>query len=254
LIEFRGVSFRYPGEQKEVLTGLDLKIQAGTHVGIMGPSGSGKSTLGLLMNGIHVPTSGDVVVDGMNTRDPGAVPEIRRRVGVVFQDPHLQFTSMSVEEELAFGLENLGVPSDEMERRVEDALSGFNLQKVRNQPPVSLSGGEKQRTSLAAVMILQPSYLVLDEATTLLSPSGRLSIMQAARSCAELSRSSLVVISQDVSELLNLERILVLQGGRLVFEDHPGSITGRWKELEFFGISIPLKIRFGLDENSAQRG
>jgi energy-coupling factor transport system ATP-binding protein len=244
VIEFRQVGFRYPQGGRDAIAGIDLRIEEGSLVGLMGGNGSGKSTMVRLMNALLIPGQGTVVVDGLNTRDPVSATEIRKKVGVVFQDPNLQLTSMTVEEELAFGLENLGVGQARMECKVEEVLRSFALTDVRSLPPYSHSGGQKQRVALAAVMILDPKYLILDEATTLLAPAGRTEILRMATSTARGNGTTLIVVTQNFSEIRDADRLLVLHRGRMVLDEPPSALLQRWEVLEGFGVPVPLGMKF----------
>jgi energy-coupling factor transporter ATP-binding protein EcfA2 len=214
----------------------------------MGANGSGKSTAALCMNGMLVPSAGSITVDGMDTADTSVARQIRRRVGLVFQDPNLQFTSMSVERELAFGLENVGVPTDHMREQVDDQLRQFRLEPLRKLPPSALSGGEKQRLAVASVMVLRPSYLILDESTSLLSPASRRSLLDLATNVVTLAGSTLVTITQFPQEALEANRLIVLHKGAVVYDDTPDQVFRNAKDLMGIGIPIPLRMRFALDE------
>lgn len=248
MIEFRNVEFRYPGDPHTVLRLPDLQIREGSSVAIMGANGSGKSTTAFCMNGMLVPTAGDVLVDGLNTADRLSLSHIRRRVGVVFQDPNLQFTSMSVERELAFGLENLGVPSEVMRRQVEDQLRAFNLKRIRDCAPSILSGGEKQRLAVAAVMILHPGYLILDEATSLLSAASRRALLQLVGEVVKRSGATLIMITQFPHEAFTAERLIVLHRGAVAFDDAPRTVFRNARDLTGMGVPVPLTMRLALDE------
>jgi len=249
LISFREVVFRYPGAASDTLQIGSLGIQEGSSVAIMGANGSGKSTAALCMNGILMPTSGDVLVDEMNTKNRPTLHEIRRRVGLVFQDPNLQFTSMTVERELAFGLENIGVPRDEMRARVNRHLNLFHLDHLKGIVPSSLSGGEKQRLAIAAIMILEPRYLLLDEATSLLSPAARSGVLQLAREMRTRNGTTLVLITQFPGEALLAERLLILHEGSIVHDEEPASVFRHAQDLSSMGIQVPLKARLALRES-----
>ncbi len=247
MIELRDVVFRYPGNSSDTLQIGSLRIDEGSFVAVMGANGSGKSTAALCMNGILTPTSGDVLVDGMNTRDAADVAEIRRRVGLVFQDPNLQFTSLTVERELAFGLENLGVPREEMGLRVNEQLLMFQLDLYRGAVPSSLSGGEKQRLAIAAVMILEPRYLLLDEATSFLSAASRTNVLRLAGEMRSRHGTGVVLITQHPREALGADRLVILDEGGVVYDDTPRSVFQHSQDLISLGIQVPLKSRLALE-------
>ena len=241
MIEFRNVSFRYDNAG-EVLRDLTFSISSSGMTAVMGANGSGKSTAALCMNGSLVPDSGDVFVDGVTTRER-ARSSLTTRVGIVFQDPNHQFTSMTVEREVAFGLENLNTPPGEMHSRTDLALREFGLEAVRDQLPGDLSGGEKQRVALAAVAVLRPAYLVLDEATTLLSPATRTSVLAYARRDAERRGSALIVITQFPSEAMPADRLVVLNHGMLAFDGPPSLLHDRSVDLLRIGVPVLLRDR-----------
>jgi len=215
----------------------------------MGANGSGKSTAALCMNGTLVPDRGEVRIDGMSTKDRSKLLDIRCRVGLVFQDPNLQFISMTVERELAFGLENLGVPRGEMHARVQEQLRVFDLKRHKNRVPSSLSGGEKQRLAIAAVMILQPKYLILDETTSLLSPASRQDILKVARELPALHGNGVILITQFPHEALLAERLVILHKGSVMYDDTPEAVFRHARELISFGIPVPLTSTLVLNED-----
>ena len=179
MIRISNLVFEYTnGEEKNrVLNGIDLTIREGECIGLMGPNGSGKTTLARCLNGLLLPIEGEVLVDDLNTNEAAEISEIRRRVGMVFQNPENQIVSTTVEREIAFGLENLGMDYKQMHETVDKMLEQFNLQKYRNHPPHLLSGGEMQRLALASVMAMCPKYLVFDEPTSLLDLASRKSLL-----------------------------------------------------------------------------
>jgi energy-coupling factor transport system ATP-binding protein len=247
MIEIDGLAFRYPGGKADVLNGLDLRIPEGSVIAVMGSNGSGKSTLARCLNGLLLPSSGRVVVDGMDTSVPGTIREVRRRVGMVFQNPQLQMTSATVERELAFGLENLGVEPKLMRERVVRQAREFGFDRCIDALPTSLSGGEQQRLAVAAVLLLRPRYLILDEATSLLSVPSRRSVLDAA--FAERSRRavSVILITQFPSEALRAERLLILHGGRVVVDGVPETVfERRARELNAWGVAVPLRYHQSL--------
>lgn len=246
MIEWKDVRFRYQGSTEDTLNIPHLEIGEGTFVALMGANGSGKTTAAFCMNGILRPMAGDVIVDGKNTRDPSALLSIRQCVGMVFQDPNLQFTSMSVEQELAFGLENRGMLYDEMHERVEEQLRRFQLQQYREQVPASLSGGEKQRLAFAAVLILNPHYLVLDEVTTFLSDTSATELLDRVAELPRKRGKGVILITQNPREALMADRLIVLDHGSVAFDGTPESVFSYGQELEAMGVPIPLRSRLGL--------
>ena len=243
MIEVRSLSYRYPGSSMDALHEVDERFEEGGFVAVMGSNGSGKSTLALCLNRLLHATSGEVLVDGLDTNDKSSLTEIRRRVGMIFQDPNLQLTSVTVERELAFGLENLGVDRDEMHRRVEAQLKLFNLEECRRSAPSILSGGEKQRLAIASVMLLEPCYLILDEATSLLSPMWRKSLIDIIASERGKKKIGVVLITQFASEALLADRLIVLSLGRIFFDDTPREVFSHVDELLSIGVAVPIRAR-----------
>jgi energy-coupling factor transport system ATP-binding protein len=248
MIEFNNVSVCYPGESRRVLKGLSFVIPDEGITAIMGANGSGKSTAALCMNRILLPESGDVLIDGRSTTDGDAQSQIRRSVGIVFQNPHNQFTSLTVERELAFGLENTGTDHKEMKVRVEEYLTLFELDDVRSQLPASLSGGEKQRVAVAAVAIMEPKYLVLDEATSLLSPQTRKTLLHLIAQNAARRRTAVVLITQFPAEAMLADRLLIFNSGTLIRQGPPDAILRESELLRSLGVQTPLGNRVGLHE------
>ncbi len=217
-------------------------------VTIMGHNGSGKTTFARCLNGLLLPTEGAVTVDDLSTLNPEHILQIRRRVGMVFQNPDNQIVSATVEREIAFGLENLGIPYEKMHNIVETILQKFDLQKYRHQPPHYLSGGEKQRLAIAAVMAMSPQYLILDEPTSLLDPKNRNDILQIVRSLQQESRDSeqpitTILITQFPEEALFFDRLILFHQGRIVRDDTPATIFESAAELQDIGLQPPLSFK-----------
>jgi len=240
MIEVIDLVFQYPSDgRREALSRINLRITEGESLSIMGNNGSGKTTLARCLNGLYKPTSGKVVVDGMDTADPSTEIEIRRRVGLVFQNPDNQIVSTTVEREIAFGLENLGMEPERMHREVEDLLRRFGLEKYRNRPPHLLSGGEKQLLALASVLAMRPKYLILDEPTSLLDPKGRRKILSFL---SDLQGVTPILITQFPEEALLTSRLIILEGGRILYDDRPERIFEKVGELKQLGLSVPLEF------------
>jgi len=263
MIEIRNVTFWYAGDaqsaQRPVLRDLSLTLRPGESVGIMGPNGSGKTTLARCLNGLLVPHSGEVLVDGMNTRDATKLPDIRRRVGMVFQNPENQIVATTVEREIAFGLENIGVPHDEMHRIVDDMLTLLDLQRYRLQPPHLLSGGEMQRLALAAVLAMSPHYIVFDEPTSLLDPSARQLVLRLIRDLTAGASSGSpsatpILITQFPEEVLAVERLLILHNGSIVFDDNPEQVFQNVDELAQIGLPVPVEFAVKRTLETLSRG
>ncbi len=242
MISVRSLSFRYPNVERDVLSDISMDFIKGSFTAIMGANGSGKSTLARCLNGLLPPTSGEVVVDGLNTKDSPSLPAIRQSVGFVFQDPNLQMTSATVERELAFGLQNLGMSQSEIHRKVEHALEQLGGQ--RNAPPSALSGGEQQRLALAAVMVLEPKYLVLDEPTAFLSPTSRMHIMENLLRARREKGVTLILVTQCFTEALHAGRLIILKDSCIGFDGAPSAMVSHRGELASFGIYTPHAFGF----------
>ena len=227
MIEVRSLTVRYPGAGRDALADVSLVIPDGAFVALMGGNGSGKSTLARALNGLLLPSSGRVAVDGISTADAGALPQVRRRIGMVFQNPHLQVTSLSVEREIAFGLQNLGVETDALGRRVEEQLAASGLARLRSRAPRTLSGGEQQRLALAAVLAMRPAHLVLDEATSLLSPLSRGALLEAVSAERRGRGVTVLLITQFADEALAADRLVILRGGTIVDDGDPAAVFAR---------------------------
>ena len=251
MIELIQVTFDYSLPEAKiinVLEGLTLKLKEGEYVSIIGPNGSGKTTLARLLNGLLKPYSGEVRIDSLNPEDEKNLRLIRQKVGMVFQNPDNQIITTSVEREIAFGLENLNLPYDEIREKVEWALSAFHLWEYKNSPPHKLSGGEKQRVAIAAVLAMRPKYLILDEPTSLLDPEGREMLNLLIRKLAGEGKITILNITQFPDEALLAQRLLVLDKGKVVLDGPPEEVFKETEKLKNIGLSVPksLEITNGL--------
>lgn len=245
MISINALTYGYPGSEAEpALRGLSLSLRRGEKTVLMGGNGSGKTTLLRCINGLLLPDSGDVTVDGLNTKDTEALHEIRRRVGMVFQNPDNQMVAATVIREIAFGLENIGIETDDMRERVDAALKRFHLEAYRDSAPHMLSGGEKQRLALASVWVLQPDFLILDEPTSLLDPNGRKEVLQRLGSLGE--GIGVLLVTQYPDEALLMDRLILMDRGRIVLDGTPGEVFSRVDMLKRLGLGIPVAIE--LDE------
>ena len=242
IIQAQGVRFSYvtaEGVAPTVLDGVDLNIEEGSFVAILGHNGSGKSTLAKHMNAILLPTGGKVYVSGMDTADDSLLLNIRKAVGMVFQNPDNQIVANVVEEDVAFAPENLGVPPEEIRRRVDDALKAVGMYEFREHAPHLLSGGQKQRIAIAGVIAMEPRCIVLDEPTAMLDPIGRAEVMKTIR---ELNRSSgvtVVLITHHMDEAAQADRLVVMAKGRVVADGAPREVFQRVEELKAVGLTVP---------------
>ena len=231
---------RSDGEKIEALKGLDLTVHAGEFIAILGHNGSGKSTLARLLNGLLEPLSGDVEVMGMNTKDGAKIFEIRRALGLVFQNPDNQMVATVVEEDVAFGPENLGLPSEEIVRRVDHALKLVEMEHEWMRAPHLLSGGQKQRVAIAGILAIDPEIIVLDEPTAMLDPIGRREIMRTLKRLHEEEKKTIVLITHFMEEAILADRIVVLSDGKRMMEGTPREIFARTEELTKLALDVPV--------------
>lgn len=239
-IQLESVRFTYDSANGEIvaLSDIDLTIMPGEMTAVVGKNGSGKSTLALLANGLLLPTSGAVSIDGMDTRDPDHTWEVRSRVGIVFQNPDNQIVGTVVEEDVAFGPENLGVPREELRVRVDAALDIVGLTGMERREPHLLSGGQKQRLAIAGVLALDPAYIMFDEPTAMLDPTGRADIL-ALMERLRRDGHGIVHITHHLADISNADRVVVLSQGRIAFTGSPEELLGDHERLEAWGLELP---------------
>ncbi|MDD2362994.1 MAG: energy-coupling factor transporter ATPase [Oscillospiraceae bacterium] len=242
-ISTRNVSFYYDKEDsvslKPVLDGIDLDISSGEFVALLGHNGSGKSTLAKHLNAMLLPTGGCVLVDGRNTAEEDEKYEIRRMVGMVLQNPDNQLVSTIVEEDVAFGPENLGVEPSEIRRRVDEALDTVNMLDYREHAPHKLSGGQKQRVAIAGILAMQPDCLVMDEPTAMLDPQGRGEVLETISRLNSERGMTVVLITHYMEEAVAADRVVVMDDGRIIMQGTPREIFSRVDELRAVGLSVP---------------
>lgn len=239
IISIQDVTFSYPeSEEYVVLDNINLDIYAGEMVALLGPNGSGKSTLARHLNGLLLPSKGQVLVNGLNAADEESLWQIRSKVGMVFQNPDNQLVAALVEEELAFGMENLGLPPEEMKRRIKRLAAMMQLEEFLEFPPHRLSGGQRQRVAIASVLALDPEALVLDEPTSMLDPAGRQEVIQELVNLKQMGKT-VVLVTHDMTEAVMADRILVLEQGRIVFIGTPRECFSQADQLKRIGLEIP---------------
>ena len=243
MIKTDNITFSYPAREGEearlALDGVTLSIERGSFVVVLGHNGSGKSTLAKTFNAVLLPAGGTVYVDGMDTKDEQLLLEIRRRVGMVFQNPDNQIVANVVEEDVAFAPENLGVPTEEIRRRVDDALAAVGMAKYVRHAPHLLSGGQKQRIAIAGVLAMQPDCIVLDEATAMLDPIGRREVLSAIETLHREKGITVILITHHMNEAEHADRVLVLNDGRLAMDGTPREVFARAEELSAIGLTVP---------------
>lgn len=249
IIELQDISFQYQGVESFALTNVNLTINKGEWVALIGPNGSGKSTLAKIMNGLLVPESGKVFING-KLLDEETVWEARRSVGMVFQNPDNQFVGATVEDDVAFGLENNGVERLEMIQRVDEALQQVRMSDHKQKEPARLSGGQKQRVALASVIALRPDVILLDEATAMLDPLGREEVIEAIEKVKEQHDLTVISITHDIDEASKADRIIVMKDGEKKSEGVPADIFNLGKGLIDMGLDLPFtqKLKHALME------
>lgn len=239
IIEIKDLHFSYNNENPvEVLKGVSLNIEEGEFVAILGHNGSGKSTLAKHINAILLPTSGKVTVNGIDTANEDKLFELRQCAGMVFQNPDNQIVSSIVEEDVAFALENLGVPYDEMRRRVDDALKAVNMYDYRLHSPAQLSGGQKQRVAIAGIIAMRPKCIILDEPTAMLDPQGRREVMAVIRKM-NAEGVTIVLITHYMDEATQCGRVVVMDKGTVVLDDTPRAVFSQVERIKKIGLDVP---------------
>jgi energy-coupling factor transport system ATP-binding protein len=241
-IEVKDLTYIYnrgkPGEHR-ALSGVNLTVNEGEFLAVVGPNGSGKSTLARHFNALLKPAGGSVIVGGMDTICPENVWEIRRQVGMVFQNPDSQIVSSLVEEDTAFGAENLGLPSEVVQQRVEEALNLTGLSQYSKHAPHMLSGGQKQRLAIAGVLVMQPSCLVLDEPSSMLDPAGRAELMETLARLNRTMNTTVILVTHIMEEAARADRVAVMSGGRIAFTGTPAEVFSEVSLLESLGLKLP---------------
>lgn len=241
IIKLENVSFSYKLNENtsvSVLKDVSFSIFSGEYIAIIGHNGSGKSTLSKHLNGILTPLAGDVWVKGLNTKDMVNKRDIRKSVGMVFQHPDNQIVATIVEEDVAFGLENIGVPREEMQKRVDEVLEIVKMSEFRKRPPHHLSGGQKQRIAIAGVLAMRPDVIVFDEATSMLDSYGRMEVLQVMREMNDMGMT-IVTVTHRMSEAAEADRIMVVEEGRIVMDGTPREIFKYKEKLQTLQLDVP---------------
>lgn len=253
IISVRNVTYEYKEEETvyAAVKDLSLEIERGSFTVILGHNGSGKSTLAKMLNGLNRPTSGDVLVDGINTKDEATEIEVKRKVGMVFQNPDNQIIASIVEEDVAFGPENLGLEPSEISRRVDNALKAVDMYDFRESTPHRLSGGQKQRIAIAGIMAMEPECLVLDEPTAMLDPKGRAEIISTLHKLNTDKGITIVLITHYMEEAENADRVIVMNDGKIIADNVPKVIFSDVKTLKSVGLDVPqtAELLYSLKEN-----
>lgn len=244
IVETQGVEFSYgacggPVPGAKALDGISLRIEKGEFVALVGGNGSGKTTFARLLNALLLPTSGTVYIDGIDTKDKERLWEVRRVAGMVFQNPDSQIIGTTVEEDVAFGPENLGLEPEETRRRVREALRRVGMERHADSPPHLLSGGRKQLVSIAGIIAMEPGCLILDEATALLDPTAREEIMELLRRLNREEGITVLHITHDMEEAALADRVIVMHAGRVALDGKPSEVFSRASLLREMGLDIP---------------
>ena len=238
-ILLKDVSFTYEEASSPALSDISAAIRPGEFVAVLGHNGSGKSTLAKLVNALYTPTEGSVVVCGYDTKEEKLVWEIRRRAGMIFQNPDNQIVATVVKEDVAFGLENLGVPTEEMIPRIEQALSAVRMNKYADSAPHTLSGGQKQRVAIAGILAMEPSVIIADEATAMLDPSGRKEVLETVRMLNRTKGITVLWITHFMEEAAQADRVLVITDGKICAEGTPAEVFDHVEEMQEMHLDVP---------------
>ena len=243
IIEFENVHYTYPGDNKESLSGVTLSVEQGSFVAVLGKNGSGKSTLAKHMNAILVPDEGTVRICGLNTADEDRILDIRRRVGLVFQNPDNQIVANVVEDDVAFAPENLGIEPEEIRRRVDSALEQVRMSEYKMHAPHLLSGGQKQRVAIAGVLAMQPDIIVLDEPTAMLDPQGRRDVLSTVTRLCREEGMTVVLITHLMEECITADCLYVMAKGEIVTSGTPDEVFAQVELMSREGLSVPETTR-----------
>lgn len=238
-ITAKAVYYQYSASSDLALNDINLKIKPGEFVAIIGPNGSGKSTLAKLFNGLFLPTKGDILVDGLNTKNKDDIWKIRQKAGMVFQNPDNQIVATIVEEDVAFGPENLGIPPKEIRKRINEALKTVELTEFANKAPHLLSGGQKQRVAIAGILAMKPDCIILDEPTAMLDPVGRKEVISTVKKLNRQEGKTVILITHFMQEAVCADRVLVMEKGKIAMEGKPSQIFCQVEKLKKYGLDVP---------------
>ena len=239
IIEVKDAEFRYEGAEEDAVAGVSLRVERGEFVAVLGRNGSGKSTLAKLLNALNIPQKGEIWIDGVAAHEEANSLEVRKRCGMVFQNPDNQIVATVVEEDCAFGLENLGVPPEDIRRRVDDALEAVGMREYAEAAPHMLSGGQKQRVAIAGVLAMRPQIIVFDESTAMLDPSGRREVFAVAEELNRRDGITIVWITHFMDEALRAGRLLVMDAGKVALEGAPREVFEKTEEIRKMGLDVP---------------
>ncbi|WP_215508294.1 energy-coupling factor transporter ATPase [Peptoniphilus sp. EMRHCC_23] len=239
MIEIKNLVYQYEDGVKCAVDGVSLTIEKGEFVAVLGHNGSGKSTMAKCLNGLYRPTSGDVIVDEMNTKDEADIWKIRARAGMVFQNPDNQIVATVVEEDVAFGAENLAVEQSDLRRRVDEALAAVEMTEYKDDQPHKLSGGQKQRVAIAGILAMNPDYIILDEPTAMLDPVGRQEVMKTILRLNKEEKKTIILITHFMNEAVQADRVAVMEEGKLILEGPPRDVFNQVDTMKSLGLDVP---------------
>lgn len=249
IVEFENVHYTYPGDSRESLSGVTLSIEQGSFVAVLGKNGSGKSTLAKHMNAILIPDEGTVRVCGLNTAEEDRILDIRRKVGLVFQNPDNQIVANVVEDDVAFAPENLGIEPEEIRRRVDTALELVKMSEFKMHAPHLLSGGQKQRVAIAGILAMQPDIIVLDEPTAMLDPQGRSDVVSTVTRLCREEKMTVVLITHHMEECVSADCLYVMADGKIITSGTPDEVFAQVELMDREGLSVPETTRLLYDLN-----
>ena len=239
MIEIKNLVYSYEEAVKSAVDDVSLSIEKGEFIAVLGHNGSGKSTLAKCLNGLFRPTSGDVIVDGMNTKEDEDIWKIRARAGMVFQNPDNQIVATVVEEDVAFGAENLAVEQSELRQRVDEALAAVEMTEYKDDQPHKLSGGQKQRVAIAGILAMNPDYIILDEPTAMLDPVGRQEVMNTILRLNKEEGKTIILITHFMNEAVEADRVAVMEEGKLILEGPPRDVFNQVDTMKSLGLDVP---------------
>lgn len=252
MIEIKDLYFSYENEgenknPRNVINGVNLNIKEGEFVALLGHNGSGKSTLAKLINALFIPKKGQVLVDGFDTKDDKSVWDIRSRAGMVFQNPDNQLVATVVEDDVAFGPENLGIESSEIRKRVDKALESVNMEDFKKNSPHLLSGGQKQRVAIAGILAMSPTYIILDEPTAMLDPSGRKEVMDTVLKLNKEQGKTVILITHYMDEAAMADRLIIMEEGSIILQGKPREVFSHVDEIKNIGLDVPQVTELAFD-------
>lgn len=252
MIEIKDLYFSYENEgenknPRNVINGVNLNIKEGEFVALLGHNGSGKSTLAKLINALFIPKKGQVLVDGFDTKDDKSVWDIRSRAGMVFQNPDNQLVATVVEDDVAFGPENLGIESSEIRKRVDKALESVNMEAFKKNSPHLLSGGQKQRVAIAGILAMSPTYIILDEPTAMLDPSGRKEVMDTVLKLNKEQGKTIILITHYMDEAAMADRLIIMEEGSIILQGKPREVFSHVDEIKNIGLDVPQVTELAFD-------